>query len=385
MASRLSHLECARCGREHDADVLQNRCTCSGTLLSRYDLEGLSLARVRDNPPGLWRYEDLLPVREQRIVLGEPRTPLLFLPRLSERWGTAAFLKDDASLPGGTFKARGAAVGLSRAVELGAESLVMPSAGNAGGAWSLYAARAGIPITVTMAETAPRMNQEEVRLAGGHLILVDGTIADAGAKAKEIAEQSGAFLSTTFNEPYRLEGKKAAWLEVFDQLGDEDTMGMPATVVVSVGGGVAALALAKAAEEVSALGWVSDASPRIVGVQAADCAPIVEAFDSGARDVEPWPREPTTIAAGLRVPAPSEGDLVLDRVRASNGSMVAVPEEDIRGAVADLAASEGVFACPEGAATVAAAERLASEGNLEGPVVLYNTGAGAKYVELLAS
>jgi threonine synthase len=385
MTSRLSHLECARCGREHDADVLQNRCPCGGTLLPRYDLQGLSLDRVRAEPPGLWRYEDLLPVREQRIVLGEPQTPLLFLPRLSQRWGTAAFLKDDAPLPGGTFKARGAAVGLSRAVELGAERIVMPSAGNAGGAWSLYAARAGVPITVTMSGTAPRMNQEEVRLAGGDLILVDGTIADAGAKAKDIAEESGAYLSTTFNEPYRLEGKKSAWLEVFDQMGDEDTMGMPATVVLSVGGGVAALALAKAAEEVTALGWASDASPRIVGVQAADCAPIVRAFDSGARDVEPWPHEPTTIAAGLRVPAPSEGDLVLDRIRASNGTMVAVPEEDIRGAVTDLATTEGVFACPEGAATVAAAERLAAQGGLEGPVVLYNTGAGAKYVELLAS
>jgi threonine synthase len=324
-------------------------------------------------------------VRKERIVLGETQTPLLFLPRLSQRWGTAAFLKEDAPLPGATFKARGAAVGLSRAIELGAERLVMPSAGNAGGAWSLYAARAGVPITVTMAATAPRMNQEEVRIAGGNLVLVDGTIADAAARAMAIAQETDAFMCATFNEPYRLEGKKAAWLEVFDQMGDEAAMEMPATVILPVGGGVAALAVAKAAAEVGELGWVSGAPPRIVGVQAADCAPIVRAFETGAETVEPWPHEPTTIAAGLRVPAPPEGDLVLDRVRASGGTMVAVTEGSIRSAVAELASTEGIFACPEGAATVAAADTLAAAGSLVGPVVLYNTGAGAKYLELLSA
>lgn len=380
MGSRLSHLECARCAQTHDADRLQNRCGCGGTLLARYDLAGISLKEVRGRPPGMWRYEELLPVKEDRVVLGEPRTPLLFLPRLSERWGTAAFMKDDSFLPGSTFKARGAAAGLSRAVELGATRLVMPSAGNAGGAWSLYAARAGIPITVTMARTAPEMNQHEVRLAGGSLILVDGTIADAAAEAKRIADETGAFLSSTFNEPYRLEGKKSAWLEVFDQLGDEDDMDMPATVIVSVGGGVAALAVAKATDEIIQLGWASGPGPKIVGVQAADCAPITEAFDSGATEVEPWPEEPTTIAAGLRVPVPSEGDLVLDRIRASKGSMLAATEEEIAAGVADLASTEGVFASPEGATTVVAAGKLAERGELEGPVVLYNTAAGAKYL-----
>lgn len=328
----------------------------------------------------MWRYEELLPVREDRVVLGEPRTPLLFMPRLSERWGTAAFVKDDSFLPGSTFKARGAAAGLSRAVELGATALVMPSAGNAGGAWSLYAARAGIPITVTMARTAPETNQKEVRLAGGNLVLVDGTIADAAAEAKRIASETGAFLSSTFSEPYRLEGKKSAWLEVFDQLGDEDAMDMPATVILSVGGGVAALAVAKAAAEITELGWASGPKPRIVGIQAADCAPITKAFESGATEVEPWPDEPTTIAAGLRVPLPSEGDLVLETIRASGGTMLAAGEDEIEAAITDLASTEGIFVSPEGATTVVAAGLLARRGELEGPVVLYNTAAGAKYL-----
>lgn len=380
MESRLDHLECARCSKEHDADVLVNRCECGGTLLARYDLRDISLKKVRERPPGMWRYEELLPVREERVVLGEPRTPLLYLPRLSKRLGAPLFLKDDSLLPSSTFKARGAAAGLSRAVELGARALVMPSAGNAGGAWSLYAARAGVPITVTMARSAPAMNQEEVRIAGGTLVLVDGTIADAATEAKRLARETGAFLAATFNEPYRLEGKKSAWLEVFDQLGDDDEMDLPATVVASVGGGVAALAVAKAAEEVRAAGWSGAPAPRIVGVQAADCAPITRAFESGSESVEPWPREPTTIAAGLRVPAPSEGDLVLRTVRASGGTMLEATEDEIRSAVTDLASSEGIFVSPEGATTVVAASRLAERGELEGPVVLYNTAAGAKYL-----
>ena len=186
MTSRLTHLTCARCGDRHDSEILQNRCECGGTLLAGYDSAGIDLASVRARPPGLWRYRELLPVRGDPVVLGELQTPLLFAPRLAGRWGTEVYVKDDSMLPGGTFKARGAAVGIARALELGARRLVMPSAGNAGGAWSLYAARAGTPITVTMARNAPRMNHVEVTLAGGHLELVEGTIADAGAEAKQI-------------------------------------------------------------------------------------------------------------------------------------------------------------------------------------------------------
>jgi threonine synthase len=332
----------------------------------------------------MWRYPELLPLDDDPISLGETATPLVATPRLSERWGTQVFVKDDSPLPGSTFKARGAAIGLSRAVELGAREIVMPSAGNAGGAWSLYAARAGITLTVTMAETAPKANQAEVRLAGAELMLVPGTIADAGVRAREIAQERGSFLATTFSEPYRVEGKKTAWLEVFDALGGVEEMRFPRTIVMPVGGGVAAVAAAKAAEEVKALGWADGPAPRLVGVQAATCSPITEAFLRGDEDVPPWAGPATTIAAGLRVPAPAEGALVLQVIRASGGSMVAVSEEAIVEAARDLASSEGIFACPEGAATVAAAAALANERQLEGPVVLYNTGAGAKYAEAFA-
>ncbi|MFN2488203.1 MAG: pyridoxal-phosphate dependent enzyme [Actinomycetota bacterium] len=294
-------------------------------------------------------------------------------------------MKDDSSLPGGTFKARGAAVGLSRALELGVRRVAMPSAGNAGGAWALYAARAGIDIAVTMAASAPGANQAEVRVAGGRLELVEGTIADAGRRAVEIARDTGAFLATTFSEPYRLEGKKSCWLEVFDRLGDASSMRMPATIVLPVGGGVAALAAAKAAHEVAALGWTSNEVPALVGVQPQGCAPVVRAFARGDDDVAPWDGAVATIAAGLRVPSPPEGALLLAALRASGGTMVAVGEDEIRRAVHDLATTEGVYACPEGAAAVAATARLARAGRLQGPVVVYNTGAGAKYTDVLAA
>ena len=379
----LDQLECARCGREHDASILQNRCDCGGTLLARYTDPEASVEDVLARPSGLWRYRELLPLSGDPISLGEPQTPLLFASRLSERWGVETFIKDESTLPGGTFKARGASVGITRAVELGAKSIVMPSAGNAGGAWAIYAARAGIELTVTMARSAPIANQREVEVTGATLELVDGTIADAGARAKEIAASTGAFLASTFNEPYRVEGKKSAWLETFAQLGDGSSMRLPATIVTPVGGGVAAVAAAKATAEVTSFGWASGSAPRLVGVQAEDCAPIVRAFERGDKTAEALTTRPDTIAAGLRVPAPSEGDVVLDRIRASNGTMLSVTEDEIRAAITDLATTEGLFACPEGAATIPAAARLAAAGELEGPVVLYNTGSGTKYLDLL--
>ncbi len=331
----------------------------------------------------MWRYEELLPLSSEPVSLGEPQTPLVFLRQLSERWGVETWMKDDGLLPSGTFKARGAAVAVSRARELGASAIVMPTAGNAGAAWALYSARAGLDLTVVMSRTAPDSQKAEVTAAGAELELVDGSIADAGVRAKEIASGTGAFFAGTFFEPYRLEGKKTAWLELFDQCGDETTMRLPRTLVIPVGGGVAAVASTKAAEEVGSLGWTSDERPVLVGVQTEDCAPIVKAFEEGRDDVPAWERPTSTIAAGLRVPAPAEGPLVLDRIRASGGTMLAVAERDLRFSVRHLAATEGIFACPEGAATVAAADRLARKGELEGPVVLYNTGSGIKYVDVL--
>ncbi|MDQ3963164.1 MAG: threonine synthase [Actinomycetota bacterium] len=364
--------------------MVQNRCECGGTLLVRYDLDTADLPAMRARPSGMWRYAELIPLMGDPISLGEGPTPLLFAPRLSERLGTEVFVKDESPLPSGTFKARGAAVGLSRARELGVKEVVMPSAGNAGGAWALYAARAGMDLTVVMSRNAPMMNQVEVRAAGATLELVPGSIADAGQRAKEIADATSAFFAATFSEPYRVEGKKMAWLETFDQLGDAATMHIPPTIVTPVGGGVAAIAAAKAADEARALGWTDDALPRLVSVQPEDCAPIVRAFERGDNDVQPWREETTTIASGLRVPEPSEGWLVLERVRASNGRMLAASETDILDAVGTMAADEGILPCPEGAAALVAAQQLAADGDLQGPVVLYNTGAGAKYASELA-
>lgn len=354
-------------------------------MLARYDLSDVDLAALRHRPRGMWRYRELLPVTGEPVSLGEPETPLLLASRLSERWGLEVYVKDDGLLPSGTFKARGAAMGISRARELGVKNVVIPSAGNAGAAWALYAARAGIEMTVTMATSAPQANQAEVVAAGARLELVDGSLADAGRRAKEIARHTGAFLGSTFSEPYRVEGKKTAFLEIFDVLGEDGGMRFPGSIVTPVGGGVAAIAAAKAAEEVAALGWATGQAPRLVGVQAQRCAPVVGAFERDEDQVAPWTEDPTTIAAGLRVPAPSEGALVLDRIRGSGGAMVAVSEDEIVAAVGDLASSEGVFACPEGAATVAAAGRLAVDGELRAPVVLYNTGAGSKYATELAA
>lgn len=272
---------------------------------------------------------------------------------------------------------------ISRAVELGVKRIVMPTAGNAGAAWALYCARAGIELTVVMSKTAPKTQQAEVTVAGATLELVEGSIADAGKRAKELGAEHDAFFAGTFYEPYRVEGKKSAWLEVYDQMGAPGAWRLPRTLVVPVGGGVAAVAAAKAAEELRTLGWTDDPAPRVVGVQAEDCAPVVRAFEQGLDDVAPWEQPTSTIAAGLRVPAPAEGRLILDLVRASGGSMHALSDETIRAAVSDLAATEGVFACPEGAATVPVAEELARQGLLEGPVVLYNTGSGTKYIDVL--
>jgi threonine synthase len=381
--TRLTHLECARCRERHDAGRIQQRCECGGPLLPRYDLSPISLAEVRARPPGTWRYRELLPVAGDPVSLGEPETPLLVAPRLSERLGAEIWIKDDGILPGGTFKARGACVALSRARELGVKEIVMPTAGNAGGTWALYAARAGLHTTVVMSRTAPVANQTEVKMAGADLVLIDGSIADAGDHARELASEIGAFYAATFFEPYRIDGKKAAWLEIFDRLGDERTMRFPKTLVIPVGGGVAAWAAAKAAEEVQSLGWATGKAPRLIGVQAANCAPIARAFEQGDDEVEEWTEDPMTIAAGLRVPRPIEGTAVLNEIRGSGGAVIAVEESDIGRAIGDLAAAEGVFACPEGATTLAAAQMLADHGELEGPVVLYNTGSAAKYIDAI--
>jgi threonine synthase len=371
----LSHLECAQCGRAHNPDRLHTVCPdCGGTLLARYDLAGITRDHLAPERT-LWRYRALLPVRrpESEISLGEGATPLLPLhgvPGLPDLW-----LKDEGTNPTGSFKARGAAVGLSRARELGATHIALPTAGNAGGAWSAYAARARIPITVVMPADATDAAKTECLAYRAHAYAVEGLIGDAGTIVGEAARARGWFDASTLREPYRVEGKKTIGFELAEAFGWR----LPDAVLCPVGGGVGVIALGKAFAELRALGWVAARPVRLVAVQSAGCAPVVRAFWAGAERTETWTDVRTEIG-GLRVPSPFGGPLVLRALRESGGNAVAVPEADIHAAVRELAAEHGILACPEGAATLAAARILRTSGWLRESdrVVLLNTGSGLK-------
>ena len=301
--SALSHLDCPRCGAWHDADRVQGTCSCGSPLLARYDLERVQ-ASPRDiagRAPDLWRYHELLPVRDasQVVSLGEGMTPLLALRRLGRALGVPNLLmKDEGLIPTGTFKARGAAVGVSRAAELGVCSIAMPTNGNAGAAWSAYAARAGMRSLVVMPAAAPAITRAECAAAGAELYLVDGLIGDAGRLVAAAVEQRPGYQDvSTLREPYRIEGKKTMGLEIAEQLGWR----LPGVIVYPTGGGVGIIGIYKALRELLELGWVSGDLPRLVAVQSAGCAPIVRAFQAGAAASEPWP-DAKTVAFGITVP-----------------------------------------------------------------------------------
>ncbi len=382
--SALQRLDCPRCGAVHDAARLTGSCGCGSPLLARYDLDQVrevtSPADIAARPPTLWRYHELLPVTGPDAVVsfGEGMTPLQPLPRLGAGIGVPGLLmKDEGALPTGSFKARGAAVGVSRAAELGAAGVGMPTNGNAGAAWAAYAARAGLPALIAMPADAPAITRTECLVAGAELRIVDGLIGDAGKLvAGQLADRPGWQDVSTLREPYRLEGKKTIGLEIAEQLGWR----VPDVIMCPVGGGVGLIGIWKALGELAGLGWIDGRRPRLVAVQAAGCAPVVAAFEQGAAQTEPWP-QPSTVAFGLTVPAPVGGFLVLDAVRASAGTAIAVTDAELTAAQARLAAAEGSWICPEGAACVAAAARLRESGWLAGPeqVVLLNTGVGLKY------
>src|SRR5262245_18535745 len=284
----LTHLECADCGATYDASVEQHRCACGGALLARYDLRAIRREVPRDRitarpwSDGLWRYAELLPVSDPRarVTLGEGMTTMLALTRLSEELGADIWFKDEGLNPTGTFKARGAAVGISCAKQLGATTIALPTAGNAGAAWAAYGARAGLQVVVAMPNDAPTLTQQEVRLYGAQLHLVEGTIADAGTWLNRwsAAVQVGVYNASTFKEPYRLEGKKTLGLEIAEQLGWQ----APDVILYPTGGGVGLIGLWKAFRELRALGWLDDGQPvpRLVAVQAAGCAPVVCAWEA---------------------------------------------------------------------------------------------------------
>jgi threonine synthase len=386
--SALTDLACSRCDERYDADQLQGLCQCGGPLLARYDLAVVQAtvdpAAIAARPPDLWRYAELLPVRsaEHRVSLGEGMTPLQPLPRLGAAYGVPGLLvKDEGALPTGSFKARGAAVGVSRARELGVRALALPTNGNAGGAWASYAARAGLAATVVMPVDAPPVTRAECVLAGADLYLVRGVIGDAGRIVHRAAARAGWFEAATLKEPYRVEGKKTMGLELVEQLGWR----VPDVIVYPTGGGVGLIGLAKALAELRALGWIGGRLPRLVAAQAEGCAPIVAAFAAGEEDVVPWP-DPHTVAYGLNVAAPLGARLVLAALRATAGTAVAVSDAEALAAQADCARAEGLLVCPEGGAALHAVRRLRAEGWIDAgdEVVVLNTGTGLKYPEVLA-
>ena len=380
--SALSHLECPCCGARHDADQVQGTCPCGSPLLARYDPGQVAVSPrdIAGRPPDLWRYHELLPVRTPgRVVsLGEGMTPLITLPRLGRALGVPNLLmKDEGLIPTGTFKARGAAVGVSRAAELGVSAVAMPTNGNAGAAWSVYAARAGLRSLVVMPAAAPAVTRAECAAAGAELYLVDGLIGDAGKLvAAAVARRRGYQDTSTLREPYRIEGKKTMGLEIAEQLGWR----LPGVIVYPTGGGVGIIGIYKALLELRELGWVSGDLPRLVAVQAAGCAPIVRAFEAGATASEPWP-DATTVAFGIMVPKALGDFLILEALYATGGTAVAVTDEALLSDQRAVARLEGSFICPEGAACVTAVRQLRESGWLStsDEVVVLNTGTGLIY------
>jgi threonine synthase len=385
----LSHLECSRCGKTYDADQVLNLCECGGPLLVRYDLKAVA-ARVRPadlagRPANLWRYREVLPVRDDAniVTLGEGMTPLLPLRRLGAAMGLPnLLLKDEGINPTGTFKARGAATGISRAKELGIKAVAMPTNGNAGGAWASYGARAGIEVTLVMPVDAPAMSVLEAAAVGANAYMVKGQITDAGAIIAKSAKAHGWFEAATLKEPYRIEGKKTMGYEIAEQLG----WTLPDVILYPTGGGVGIIGIYKAILELRELGWLSEnvKLPRLVSVQAEGCQPIVKAYNEGKDVSEKW-EGAETVAQGIRVPKALGDFLVLQAVRATGGTCVAVPDADTMWGLEQISRQEGTFICPEGAALVGAARNLLRDGWLqpEERVLLLNTGAGIKYPDIL--
>jgi threonine synthase len=386
--SALSHLECARCGARRDATQVHGLCPCGAPVLARYDLERvaarLDRAEIALRPPDLWRYHELLPVSGARHVvsLGEGMTPLLAMRRLGTALGVPRLaMKDEGALPTGTFKARGASVGVSRAAELGVAGVAMSTNGNAGAAWAAYAARAGLPSLVVMAAGAPAINRAECTAAGAELQLAGGDLVAAGRLvAAALPARDGYQDVSTLREPYRLEGKKTMGFEIAEQLGWR----LPDVIVYPTGGGVGIIGIYKALQELRELGWASGPLPRLVAVQASGCAPIVAAFAAGARHSEPWP-EPRTVAFGITVPKALGDFLVLDALYATGGTAVAVDDAALLADQREVARLEGSFICPEGAACMTAVRQLRESGWLAAAdeVVVLNTGTGLKYLHTM--
>jgi threonine synthase len=380
----VTHVECTVCGKPHEAGRLLTVCEACGQMLAvRYNL-GLVAAVVtkealRSRPPGMYRFRELLPLgdREEPVTLGEGGTPLLDLRRLAAHLGLRqVWAKDEGQNPTGSFKARGLGMAVTRARSLGVKGLMIPSAGNAGGAAAVYGARAGVPVAVVVPRGTPEAAIAEAALAGAHVFTVEGSIGDAGRLIARVAPRLGWFDLATLKEPYRLEGKKTMGLELAEQLGWE----APDLLLYPTGGGTGLIGIWKAYEELAAMGWVTSQQPRFVAVQAEGCAPVVRAWADGAETTTPW-ENPVTDAPGLRVPGPFAGRQMLRILRETGGHGRAVSEREIVEAQKLLARLEGIWTAPEAAAALAALLQLRGQGEVTADVrvVLVLTGAGIKY------
>lgn len=382
MPTTITHLECSNCKKSYPCNQLRNVCDCGKTLFARYDLataaKTLTLESLRLRAGNMWRYEEVLPGGE-RVTLGEGMTPLLRSARLGARLGLEnLYVKDEGLNPTGSFKARGLAAAVTQARALGAKTLAIPTAGNAGGAMAAYAACAGLRAVVVMPADTPLANVLECQAFGADIRKLDGLISDCGKYVAEHKQREGWFEVSTMKEPYRVEGKKTMGYELWEQFGGK----LPEVIVYPTGGGVGLIGMVKAFEEMEAMGWIGAGRPRMVVVQASGCAPVVQAFESQAQNIEFW-YDAATIASGLRVPKPFADREVLAAVRNTRGTALSVSDEEMLAAGRELAEAEGIFAAPEGAATVVAARKLRASGWLkpEEIVVLFNTGTGYKYVE----
>jgi len=373
-------LVCSACSATASADGLPTVCpACGAPWLVRYARTFDRALRERLAGTGMWRYRALMPLTptEQPVTLGEGTTPLLRAGRLGERLGSASlWIKDEAVNPTGSFKARGLAAAITRASFAGASRFVLPTAGNAGVAAAAYGARAGAAVRVFAPRTTPQPLLGQMAAYGAEVVTVDGHIGDCGRLAREYASASGAFDLSTLREPYRIEGKKTLGLEIAEQFGWR----LPAGVVYPTGGGTGLIGMWKAFGELIAAGWVQGPMPRLFTVQSSGCAPVVRAFEQGQGRCEAW-KDPWTVAAGLRVPSPLGGSLMLRALRESRGGAVAVTDDDLTEAAGTLSSLEGVDACPEGGAAVAAARMLLERGTIgrEEALVVFNTGAGVLY------
>ena len=380
-----THLECTRCGTHYSADEPHRLSPCcEKPLYPRYDLSSIGARLTREalacRSADLWRYAELLPVRDpaNAVRLGEGWTPLLDAPRLAGRLGVAqVWIKDEGQNPTASFKARGLCMAVSRAKELGITEVALPSAGNAGSATAAYAAAAGMRAHVVVPRDTPAPIVEEMRALGADLELIDGLITDCAVRVAAGAREHGWFDLSTLKEPYRVEGKKTMGYEVAEQLG----WTLPDVIVYPTGGGTGLVGMWKAFEEMEALGWIGSARPRMISVQAAGCAPIVRAWEAGDEFAPAW-EDAHTYASGLRVPKAVGDFLMLRAIRDSGGAAVAVEDDEMRRWTPVMGADSGVFCAPEGAATAAAVDLLRRQGTIRESdrVVLFNTGSGLKYV-----